>query len=189
MPTDMFDARRKSLEEEFFNKQSATLTQKLKAVFEKKATRESLKEAAGITDEAVLDALMALNVTHQSMTAFGLFPLVEVAWADGKLDDRERAALLTAARDKGIAPGTPAQQVLDEWLRHPPGPDGRAAWYAYAAELGRKLTPAERHTVRDELVRRGRAVATASGGLLGLGNRVSDKEEAVLAAIAAAFPD
>jgi len=189
MPTDIFDARRKSLEEEFFNKQSETLKQKLKAVFEKQATRESLKQSTGITNEAVLDALMALNVTHETMTAFGLFPLVEVAWADGTLDDREREALLTAAREEGIAPGSPSQQVLDEWLRHAPGPDGRAAWYAYAAELGRKLSPAERRTVRDELVRRGRAVATASGGLLGLVRRVSDKEEAVLAAIAAAFPD
>ena len=107
MPTDIFDARRKSLEEEFFNKQSETLKQKLKAVFEKQATRESLKQSTGITNEAVLDALMALNVTHETMTAFGLFPLVEVAWADGTLDDREREALLTAAREEGIAPGSP----------------------------------------------------------------------------------
>lgn len=189
MPIDIFDARRKSLEEEFFIRKDEALKQKLKAFFEKKATRESLQQATGITDEAVLDALIALNVTHETITAFGLYPLVEVAWADGKLDDREREALLAAARNEGIAPGSPAQQVLDEWLRHPPGPDGRAAWYAYAAELSRKLSVAERRTVRNELVRRARAVAEASGGILGLGRRVSEKEEAVLAALAAAFPD
>jgi tellurite resistance protein len=188
MPIDAFEERRKSLEEEFFAKQSEKLKQKLKQTFERQATRESLRAASGITNEAVLDMLLALNVTHESMAAFGLFPLVAVAWADGKVDDREREALTEAAREQGIAPGTPAATVFEEWLHHPPGPDGTKAWHAYARELSQKLDAAERRSVCDELCRRARAVAEASGGFLGLAGKISAKEEAVLRAIKEAFP-
>lgn len=187
MPIDAFEERRKGLEEEFFAKQNEKLKQKLKSVFERQATRESLKAASGITNEAVLDMLLALNVTHESMAAFALFPLVAVAWADGQLDDRERDALTKATREQGIGTGTPAATVLDEWLRHPPGPDGQKAWYAYATELNKTLDAAQRRTVRDELCRRARAVAEASGGFLGFGNKVSAKEEAVLQKLSDAF--
>jgi hypothetical protein len=189
MPIDIFEERRKGLEEEFFAKRNEALRQKLKAQFDRQATRESLSKASGITDEAVLDVLMALQVSHETLAAFALFPLVEVAWADHSVDDREREALLAAAKQQNIEPASPAYEVLDRWLRQPPGPEGRKAWFMYAAELNRKLTADERKTVRDELLHRTRAVAEASGGLLGLGNRVSAKEEAVLRALADAFPD
>jgi len=189
MSSDIFEARRQSLEAEFFAERNEKLRQKLKALFEQQTSRESLKAASGITDERVIDTLISLNVTLQTLAAFSLFPLVEVAWADGSLDDRERAALLAAAAKDGLVPGTPGRTVLEEWLQHPPRAEGRQAWRAYAAELSRQLNAAERHKVRDELVRRTRAVAEASGGILGLGNRTSAKEEAVLTALAEAFPD
>jgi len=189
MADDIFEDRRKSLEEQFFAKQNEDLKQKLRETFEKQQSRESLQAATGITDDRVLDTLLALNINHQSLAAFALFPLVEVAWADGTLDAKERDALLAAAAADGLAPGTPGHDVLQEWLQHPPLADGRAAWRAYVGELVRKLDPAERVRVRDELLRRARGVAEASGGLLGFGNKISSKEDEVLQALAAAFPD
>jgi hypothetical protein len=41
-------------------------------------------------------------------------PLVEVAWADGKLDRSERDAILAAAVAEGIAKGSPAYEILDD---------------------------------------------------------------------------
>lgn len=189
MTDDIFEDRRKSLEEQFFAQQNEKLKQKLKATFEKEQTRESLKAATGISDEAVLDMLIALNVNHQTLAAFALFPLVEVAWADGTLDEKERAALLAAAAADGMVPGTPGHDLLEGWLQHAPGEPGRAAWRAYAGELARKLNPAERVRVREELLRRARGVAEASGGILGFGNRISAREEQVLDALKEAFPD
>lgn len=189
MTDDIFEDRRKSLEEQFFAQQNEKLKQKLKATFEKEQTREGLRAATGITDEAVLDMLIALNVSHQTLAAFALFPLVEVAWADGTLDDKERTALLAAAATDGLVPGTPGHELLEGWLQHPPGEPGRVAWRAYATELARKLSPAERLRVRDELLRRARGVAEASGGLLGFGNRVSAREQQVLDTLAEAFSD
>jgi uncharacterized tellurite resistance protein B-like protein len=187
MPDSIFEDRRKALEGAFFAKHNETLRQKLKSTFEKQATRESLRTASGITNEAVLDALMALQVSHETLAAFSLYPLIEIAWADGTVDERERQALLAAAEQEGIAPGSAAHALLEDRVRTPPNPEARKAWRMYASELNRKLNPDERQTVRAELLRRARAVAEASGGLLGLGNRISAKEEAVLGAIADAF--
>ncbi len=188
MPDDIFEDRRKSLEEQFFAKENERLRQKLKTTFDQKETRESLAAVSGISDEKVLDAMLALNVNHQSLAAFALLPLIEVAWADGSVSEAERAALLQAAEKDGVTPGTPARNLLDECLTRPPREEARAAWFAYASELNRKLNPAERHKVRDELLRRARSVAEASGGILGLG-KVSANEEAVLTAISKAFAD
>ena len=48
---------------------------------------------------------------------------------------------------------------------------------------------AERRQVREALLKRGRAVAEATGGFLGLGKQISQNEQRVLDRIAQAFSD
>jgi len=189
MPIDPFEERRKTLETEFFEKKNQDLLAKLRATFQKKETLEGLKQATGITNEEVLNNLVALNVSGQTMAAFALYPLVEVAWADGQIDDKERAAVLRAAAEAGVEVGSPAHALLERALIEGPNENRRKAWFAYANELNQRLTGTERRVVREELVRRARAVAEASGGFLGIGRRVSAGEERVLGALADAFPD
>src|SRR5262249_25535396 len=62
----------------------------------------------------------------------------------------------------------------------------RKVWHAYARDLASRLDAEERRRVRDELLRRARKVAEASGGVLGIA-KVSAKEEKVLDALAEAF--
>jgi hypothetical protein len=54
-------------------------------------------------------------------------------------------------------------------------------------QLCAQIPPAEQHALRDELIGRARHVAEAAGGFLGLGNKVSSAEEAVLEKLAGAF--
>jgi hypothetical protein len=114
---------------------------------------------------------------------------VEVAWADGAVDEKERKAFLVAVAEHGLAPGSPAHAALEEFLKTKPTDDTRKAWYAWSTELNHKLDAAERKKVREGLIQRARAVAEASGGILGLGNKISPNEQRVLDAIARAFPD
>jgi uncharacterized tellurite resistance protein B-like protein len=186
---DAFEKRRQALEEEFFKKHNAKLAAELKGKLARKQTREELVELTGIHDEAVLDALLALGLDKSTFVAFGLFPLVEVAWADGEVDAQERKAVLAAAAEQGILPGSDARTALEGLLAQAPSETARKAWHAWAGELARKLGPAERSRARRELVARARAVAEASGGILGLGRKVSAREQAVLEAIEQAFPD
>ncbi|HEY8155253.1 MAG TPA: TerB family tellurite resistance protein [Myxococcota bacterium] len=189
MSGEAFEKRRKAFEEEFFQKQSQKLVDKLRETLQKKQTREELQQLTGIQDAGVLDTLMAMHLAKDTFAAFALYPLVEVAWADGSVDEKERKAFLAAAAEHGIAPGSPAHAALEEFVKTTPSDDTRKAWYAWAAELNRKLDAAERKKVRDGLVQRARAVAQASGGILGLGSKISANEQRILDAITRAFPD
>jgi len=186
--SDALHKRERALEEEFFAKKNQQLRDKLKATFEQQVTREQLKAATGITDPIVLERLIALQVRGETMTAFWLYPLVEIAWADGKLDGKERDAILEAATGAGIERGSPGYEALEAAMADGPTEARRKVWFAYAKDLAARLDPGERRRVREDLVARARKVAEASGGLFGVG-KVSAAEQRILDAVAGAFPD
>jgi len=187
MTRDLFEERRKALEEEFFVKREQKLVAKLRSTLEKEHPRETLKQLTGIQDAAVIDTLVALHVDRDTLAAFALYPLVEVAWADGQVDDAERQAFLKAAAEHGLAADSPGHKALHEFLKECPREEARKAWFAWARQLNTRLSTAERRTLQDGLVKRATAVAEASGGILGLGRRISAAEQRVLDKIEAAF--
>jgi hypothetical protein len=187
--SDALKARGKALEDQFFQREHERLMQKLKATFEQEVTAEKLKEATGITNPELLERLIGLQVRHETMAAFWLTPLIEIAWADGKLDARERARILEAASHTAIEKSSPAHELLEQSLHEKPTGERRKVWRAYAQDLASRLDAAERRKVREDLLKRARAVAEASGGFLGMGNKVSANEQKVLDAIAECFPD
>jgi hypothetical protein len=183
MSKDQFQSRAKQFEEEYFRKKDVQLVDKLKGVFNKNLDKESLRQATGITDERVLDNLVALSLSGEVMAAFQLFPLIEMAWADGQVDEREGRAVLTAAEQHGIPAGTAAYNLLENGLKDRPRPDARKAWYLYAEELRKVLSPQELTTFRNDLLEYARRVAEASGGILNVAFTISNNERKVLEAV------
>src|SRR5687767_4932023 len=86
--------RGRSLEDEFFRREDARLKEKLRQTAQREGAREALARAAGIKNPAIVERLLALDVRPETVTALSLVPLVEVAWADGSLDDNERRVIL-----------------------------------------------------------------------------------------------
>jgi uncharacterized tellurite resistance protein B-like protein len=187
MAQDPFEQRRKGLEEEFFAKREAKLVAKLRQTLEKEHPRETLKQLTGIQDDAIIDTLVSLHVDRDTLAAFALYPLVEVAWADGKVDEAERKAFLDAAAEYGIAVDSPGHETLRQFLKECPREEARKAWFAWAEQLNARLSVAERRELRDALLARARQVAEASGGILGLGRRISANEQKVLDKIESVF--
>jgi hypothetical protein len=187
MSEEFLGDRRKALEEEFFAKQNQRLLQQLGATMAAKAKREALAAASGITNAAVLEQLVAADLSGETLAALSLVPLVEVAWADGNLDDKERSALLKAAEQAGLSPDSASYQLFDEWLRERPSRRLLAAWKAYVTALSSTLDAQAKQALRQDLLGRARAVAEAAGGFLGLGRRISSAEQAVLTELEQAF--
>jgi len=52
-----------------------------------------------------LDSLIASGISPDTIAAVSLIPLVAVAWADKKLEAKERDAILNAATEAGISAG------------------------------------------------------------------------------------
>jgi hypothetical protein len=84
MAHDSFDDRRKALEEQFFQQHDKELVQKLKDAAEKQHSREEIARLTGISNDQVLNSLAELKVGGAATLVMSLFPIIEVAWADGK---------------------------------------------------------------------------------------------------------
>lgn len=179
---DFLADRRKALEDSFFAKKDRVLLEQMK----KEVTKDELAKASGIGDDSILDTLVAAGFSADAVAALSLAPLVAVAWADGKLDDRERSALLDASSDEGLVEGSVARDLFEGWLNEAPSNDLVPAWKAFVtAAVGGMAEPAAA-TFRDDLVGRARQVATAAGGILGLGS-ISSAEQEVLDDLESAF--
>ncbi|HEU4368414.1 MAG TPA: hypothetical protein VFV05_09335 [Methylomirabilota bacterium] len=179
--------RGRSLEDEFFRREDQRLLARLNELKAAETTREALAKAAGITKPAVLDALVKAGIRAETVAALSIVPLVEVAWADGTLDPNERRAVLDRAGDSGIARGSVEHGLLEAWLDRRPDPRLLDAWTHLVRGLCDQLGPEEAARLKAGLLERARAVAKASGGVFGLGSKVSSKEAAMLALLEAAF--
>ena len=186
MSNEFLANRRKALEEAFFAKQDAKVIAQLRAEREKQLAMAALKGASAIEDPELLEKLVDLGIDARTWTALALVPLIEVAWADGTIEPKEREAILAAAREHGVQDGSPGRQLLESFLATRPEPAVFAAWGAYVTELAASFSAEERERMRARLVERARKVARAAGGILGIAS-ISDAEKRVIDALQKPF--
>ncbi len=184
MGDEFLGDRGKALEEMFFAQESEKLRKALQDTEKVKNKKEALSAASGIIDDTVLEQLVTLDIRGDTLAALSLVPLVEVAWADGTMDDSERSAILSAAEDSGISDESAA--LLDGWLVTQPGSEVLSAWKDYVSALTSSMDPVTKHKLEDELLGRARTVAESAGGFLGIG-AISSEEENKLEELARAF--
>ena len=184
----MADRDSRSLEEEFFARQNAKLKEKLKVQLEREQARKDLTAAYPNLSPALTERFLDHGMDVEAVAALGLVPLVMVAWADGGVSEEEKAAILTAAGQRGLG-GTKSHVLLVEWLRQRPSPQVVEHWRHYVAAASRDLSPPEREQLRTGVLRLAEDVAKAAGGFLGLGSKISKQEQAVLDEISRAFEE
>jgi hypothetical protein len=177
--------RGRSLEDEFFRREDQRLVERLRELRATAATQEALGKASGITKPAILAKLIELGIRAETVAALSIVPLVEVAWADGALDAKERRAVVERA---GVARDSTAGALLEAWLDRRPDPSLLIAWTHLVEAMSAQLGPDGVAHLKTGLLERARAVAGASGGLFGVGSKISAPETAMLAQLEAAFP-
>lgn len=184
---DALGDRRKELEEGFFAKQNQAALEKLKAEKQKALTKEGIKEVTGISTDEVLEWLVKQNLDRETISALALFPLIEVAWADGAVDQKEAAAVLDSAHASGILKGSSSHTLIEGWLKLKPPATLHVAWYNYVRALVATMKPEDKAMLKNELLGKSRLVAEASGGILGMGSKVSKAEHDMLKKLEEAF--
>jgi hypothetical protein len=185
-PAQILGDRIRSLEDEFFRQEDQRALARLREISERAATREALMRVSGIKNEATIERLIALGVGPEVVGALAIIPVIEVAWADGSLDTRERDAVLARAATAGITPGTPEHDLLKGWIERRPEPNLLTAWIHMVEGLAGEMTGAQMEEFRRGVLERARAVARASGGFLGVG-AVSAAEQDMIDRLASAF--
>jgi tellurite resistance protein len=179
------DREGEGLARAFFAGANAPLLAELRKRTDAEQEREALRDAVGIKDETFLRRLQTLGVRPEAAVALVMVPLVLVAWGDGSLDEKERAAILEAARQRGVGAERIAGELLKNGLASKPDPGLLPTWTAYARGIWGRFTADERWAMRENLLRSARQVAEATGGILGLGSKVSAAERQVLQEIEA----
>ncbi len=188
MADELFGDREKALEGSFFAKENAKRVDQLRSDKEKRAAREGLEQVSGIEDAAALERLVDAGIGPSTWLAVPLIPLVEVAWANDRMEDKLRRVVLSAAEANGIVKGSPSFELVSSWLDQRPDARLLEAWAEYIVVLCAGLSDGERTTLQEELLSRARHIAEAGGGLLGFGGkRIGPAEQKVLEELKKAF--
>jgi hypothetical protein len=185
MSENVLDAKTEKLEAAFYRE--GTEEKRRELARDEANAREVLAEATGITDEKLLVRLAELGIRVETLAALTLIPLIEVAWADDVMEEKERRAVLKAAVSSGIPEDSPSYGLLELWIAEKPPPDLVSIWREFIAALCESLTPDEAARLSDNVIGRAREVADAAGGFLGLVARISAQERAVLEDLGASF--
>lgn len=171
--------RERSLEAAFFHKVDAKLLEDLRIRLARDQDLEGLAADTGIHDHEVLKELIDQGFTPRNLLALWLVPLTQVAWADGRVDDAERQAVLHALSKHGYSSDSPAWSLLESWLDHKPSEEVLTAWRDYARAVVESAGERRLIPLRRELLNRAREVAEAAGGVFHI-HPVSKAEKIVL---------
>lgn len=174
-------------EDEYFRRKDRELVERMRQAAQEKAAREELQARTGIHDPDLLKDLQALGFTPETVSLLPLVPIVQVAWAEGGVSEDERRLIERFARERGIQPGTEADEILTGWLKTQPAEEvfTRATRLIRAMLNDQSGGPGRTLDV-SELIAHCEEIAAASGGLLGF-RKISAEERTLLQQIEGAF--
>src|ERR1041385_9360673 len=84
------EERGRALENQFYEKENQEKLAAMKEKLDTQGSKDELRKASGMSDDAVLDKLVHLGLKANTIAALSLVPLIPAAWADGKIQDNER---------------------------------------------------------------------------------------------------
>lgn len=166
------EGRRKAQEEDYFRKQNDEAKRKL-------AAKQALQEF-GINDQDLMKKLLEAGFSADSARALFLVPLIEVAWADGQVQEDERRAVLELMKQREIEEGSEAYRCASDWLETKPTDQK----FRVASELLKPVVDELKKSGQDTsewILEAAQKVANATGGLFGFGwNMISKEEKEIL---------
>lgn len=176
--------REKAMEADYFRKENEKLLEKLRQGAKLDDIAKALADKLQVDNQDLLGRVRDLGVTLETAPALFLTPLVQVAWAEGSVGNREREAVLRLARERDVQEDSPAYAQLVEWLKVRPSDalfDAGLEVIKYGFAV---LPPKEMEERIVRLIDACHDVAAASGTelarLLGLGDGVSRVEAHML---------
>jgi len=179
---DAFAERGRSLEEEYFHRKEKEVIDKMRVRAAADEQRRRLGETAGVADEEVLRDLEDLGYTPETVMMLYLVPVIQTAWAEGGVSQKERDLIVRAARSRGITEGSPCDQQLNMWLSTRPSDE----MFEKSLRAIRTILHAQPEGAREasgkDLLSLATAIAAASGGIVGF-RTVSAEEQQILAHI------
>lgn len=138
--------------------------------------QQRIAQSMGTSNVSIAEKVKALGFDGDSARVFDLVPLIHVAWADGSVQRGERGAIFKVLQKRGIEDDSGAWRTIASLLEERPSD----AWMRQSLAVLREVTGGIGNRSQ-EIVDLCIEVASASGGLLGLGiGKKIDAEERAL---------
>jgi len=157
---------------------------------ERNTARKALAAVIEVSDGQVIDDLLRLGFTAETVGAIAFIPLIEMAWADGTVSRNESHQIIRLLGKHGYEMGSPPYRLIETLLHQRPT-DKFMEHCLFVLRNWYHALPADKATqAQANLLEFARVVADASGGFLGGllgGSKVSSEEEELLAKLQAAF--
>ena len=168
---------------ECFDPARTSVRAAIRADLAKRAERRNRARALGdiyaTTDLELAAELESLGFDSERACVVDLLPLVQIAWADGKIQREERMRIMAVCRARGLAQDHPAWEFIEALLEERPS---QAYFEASLGVLARLLS--KRVATADTVVSMCVQVAEASGGIFGLRPGIDANERAALERVA-----
>src|ERR1044072_9189055 len=119
-PKDLLKDRGRGEEADFFKRQDAKLIEKMRERARLDEIAKALAAKLRVDDAELLRRITDLGLNHETGTAILLAPLVQVAWAEGRGTEAERAVVIELAASRGLTAGMLAHDQVLAWLRERP---------------------------------------------------------------------
>jgi hypothetical protein len=139
-----------------------------------------IAEAVGSKELAIGRALEQLGFNAQTAPVLYFMPLLEVAWADGKLSYEESTKIVEMARMKGIRATSEAFELLSSLSLRRPSDQFFSGTNQVIRALLQALPAEEREGEINSLAQLAILVAKASRGFFGFGKAVTDDERVAI---------
>jgi hypothetical protein len=134
---------------------------------------------APLPEPDLQQALRQLGIDRHTVRAVVLLPLVQVAWADGRVQASERGLILEIATRYGL--DEPEREVLTAWLSRQPTEHSFALARRVLLSLWmRDRQRGEAPASLEGVLRMCHCVARVAGGLFGLAFTVDRREQQLL---------
>ncbi|RCS50563.1 hypothetical protein DTL42_10660 [Bremerella cremea] len=178
-----------NLLDSMFVEENEALWERLREQIAEENLIDELSKATAISDKVLIQKLVDMGVTSRNMAALTMYPMISVAYADGVLNIEERDLIMKMAHEWNMKPGDPGFEVMNHWLTQGPTAEGLEVWKKYITAVMSQMSPEQIADLKQSIMSRATAVATAVGDVLGrFGNRTTKSEDARLKEIEAVFP-
>lgn len=174
-------------EEEYFQREDAEKKAKIRRQRQLEALQQ--QERAEIartleTSEEIAEEAMELGFDAETARVLPLVPMIQIAWADGKVTRAENAEVEAKAAQFGVHPDTAAHDFLELLLDEEPSD----LFFERVNQVIHHIVDEDPGgDIRSNVLDWSKAVAEASGGFFGMANPISKAERKILDEFAELF--
>jgi len=147
---------------------------------EEEKTLDAIAESIGVYDEGLGRRMVDLGYDKDTAFLIGFIPIIQVAWADGKVDARETKKLYELAESRGLEKGSKGEEFFKKLITEKPDDEFFTRSLKIINEIVAKLPEKTRKESLKDLSSYCIAIATASGGVMGFGKKISEEERKLM---------